>query len=236
MRPCLVTIAAMCLSLMTVPAVAQQTDFTITVSGLTAGTFGIAAKTDGTAYAVTSRAASAGLAGLFRSFTITSKVSGTESKGKFRPSRYSSQSDGARAGRGAELAFENDTPRVISASAARDPDAPAVDASSLVNVVDPLTGLYAVLRDTTPQAACKLDLTMFDGHRVSRVTLSGARQTEDGLLCDGVYRRVAGYPPKDLAERATFEFTALYLQNGDVLQAQELTMNSLFGPARMTRN
>jgi hypothetical protein len=127
-------------------------------------------------------------------------------------------------------------PTVISAATEPDPDAPKFDPASLSNVVDPLTGLYAILRDTTPEAACDVDLTMFDGHRVSRVTLSGARAVEGGVMCDGVYRRVAGYPPKVLAERQTFAFTAFYVAEGDVLRAQELTMDSLFGPARMTRD
>lgn len=230
------TLAALCLIAHAGTARAQDGAFSITVSGVKAGTFSIAANSNASSYAVTSRAASAGLAGLFRSFTITSKVSGRLSGGTFRPERYVSQSDGARAGRGAELTFAGGTPTVISAATEPDPDAPKVDPASLTNVVDPLTGLYAILRDTTPEAACDVDLTMFDGHRVSRVTLSGARAVEGGVMCDGVYRRVAGYPPKVLAERQTFAFTAFYAAEGDVLRAQELTMDSLFGPARMTRD
>jgi hypothetical protein len=218
------------------PAAADDGDFTITVSGLTAGTFQIRSTRTGNGYAVSSRAASAGLAGLMRSFTITSKVTGTQTDGQLRPTRYVAQSEGARAGRAAELVFDNGTPQVISAARDPDPDAPKVDPASLSGVVDPLTGLYGVFRDTPAAQACQLDLTMFDGHRVSRVTLSGARATEDGVLCDGTYTRVAGYPPKDLAERKTFEFTALYTAQGDMLQVQQLSMNSLFGPARMTRN
>ena len=229
-------ICAFCAAVVAAPVRAQNADFTVTVSGLKAGTFSIAAKTNGKTYAVTSQAASAGLAGLFRSFSYTSKVSGTVSEGRLRPKTYSARSDGSRAGRSAELAFRNGVPQVISVASEPDPDTPKVDPSSLNGVVDPLTGLYSVLRDTTPTAACQIDLTMFDGHRVSRVTVSGARQTDAGVLCDGVYRRVAGYPAKDLAERSSFPFTVLYTPRDKVLQAQELTMNSLFGPARMTRN
>ena len=232
----LLLIAAACLPLMAAPALAQEGAFTITVSGLKAGVFRIAANTNDRSYAVTSHAASAGLAGLLRSFTVTSKVNGTIKDGRLRPVRYVAHSDGAREGRGAELAFENGTPIVINAAREPNPDAPKVNPASLKDVVDPLTGLYAVLRDTTAAGACTVDLEMFDGHRVSRVTLSPARQTEDVLVCDGVYRRVAGYPPKDMDERASFAFTVSYAAKGDVLQAQELTMDSLFGPARMIRN
>lgn len=227
---------AFCANGLARPAAAENGDFTITVAGLTAGTFQIRSTRTATEYAVSSRVASAGLAGLMRSFAVTSKVTGTQSGGQLRPKRYVAQSEGARSGRAAELVFDNGTPQVISAAQEPDPDAPKVDPASLTGVVDPLTALFGVLRDTPAAQACQLDQTMFDGHRVSRVTLSGARVTEDGVLCDGVYTRVAGYPPKDLAERKTFEFTARYTPQGDMLQIQQLSMNSLFGPARMTRN
>jgi len=229
-------LAALCTTLAAAPVAAQEDTFTITVSGLKAGVLRIAANSNGRSYAVTANAASAGLAGLFRSFSVTSRVTGTLTGGQFRPTRYVSQSDGARAGRAAEMTFESGTPTVIQAAREPDPEAPRIDPASLTDVVDPLSGLYGVLRDTSPDEACKLDLSMFDGHRVSRVTLSRPRPAEGGILCDGLYQRVAGYPPKDLAQRASFPFTVFYAANADVLQAQELTMDSLFGPARMTRN
>jgi hypothetical protein len=234
-----VTISLLCLMLHAVPALAQEQSYTITVSGLKAGTLTVAANSNGSSYAVTSRAASAGLAGLFRSFSITSRVSGTQSGGTLRPLRYVSQSEGARAGRSAELTFQDGTPTVVNAASEPAPDAPKVDPASLTNVVDPLTGLYAILRDTAMDDVCTLDLSMFDGHRVSRVTLSGPRQTDDGLECSGVYRRVAGYPPKDLAERQSFPFTVVYSAEdagAGRLHAKMLTMDSLFGPARMIRD
>lgn len=231
-------ILALCL-LWPAAAAAEEARYSITISGLTAGTFTLAARSNASSYAVTSQAASAGLAGLVRSFTITSKVSGRITQGALRPQSYVSQSDGARAGRGAELEFQDGTPRVISLATDRNPDAPPVDPASLTGVVDPLTGLYAVLRDTNPDRVCQLDLTMFDGHRVSRVTLGDAQPTKDGTLCSGSYTRVAGYPAADLAERRRFDFTVLYsptAADDQVLRARELAMDSLFGPARMTRN
>ncbi|MDO9639939.1 MAG: DUF3108 domain-containing protein [Pseudotabrizicola sp.] len=228
--------AALCLA---VPVAAQDTSvarYTITVSGLTAGRMTLAANHDGAGYALTSNAASAGLAGLFRSFSLTTRAQGRDRGGELVPERYSSQSEGARAGRGAELTFQDGLATVVSAAASR-PDAPLVDPAEHRGAVDPLTGFYAVLRDVVPETACRLDLRMFDGHRISRVTLSQPVPGEGGLTCQGVYRRIDGYPPQDLAERATFPFVLRYTAGADGrLRVAEVSMDSLFGPARMIRD
>lgn len=229
--------AAVFLSLaLTAPARAElAADFTLTVGGLTAGTLTIKANQNNSRYAVAARTASAGAGGIFKPFTNNTKVSGSISQGKLRPARYVSQNKGGRIGRTAELEFVADTPRVVVAEI-RDHEEPYVHIGGLKGVVDPLTGLYAVLRDTTKANACKIDMTLFDGHRVTRVTLSKPQQTTRGIQCTGVYRRISGYPKSDLAERREFPFTLLYAGEGNVLRAQEMTMRSLFGPARMIRN
>lgn len=221
------------------PALGQdqvQARYTITVSGLTAGKMTLAASHSGGAYALTANTASAGLAGLFRSFSLTTRSKGAERAGRLIPQSYSSQTEGARAGRGADLTFEGGVATVVKADAPQ-PDAPKVDPAQHKGAIDPLSGLYTVLRDTDAATACQLDFKMFDGHRISRVTLSNPRADGDGLTCQGVYRRVDGYPPKDLADRASFPFVLTYRAiDGGRLRVAEVSMDSLFGPARLTRD
>lgn len=214
----------------------QTARYTVSVSGLTAGKMTLAARHDGSAYALTSNTASAGMAGLFRSFSLTTKASGTERNGRLLPQRYSAQAEGAREGRGAEVSFKDGIATVVKADAP-EPDAPTVDPAQHAGAIDPLTGLYSVLRDTDAAAACQLDFKMFDGHRISRVTLSSPQPEGDGLTCQGVYRRVDGYPPADLAKRGAFPFTVSYQPaEGGKLRVSEVSMDSLFGPARLTRD
>ena len=227
--------AALCLS---TPVAAQESAvarYTVSVSGLTAGKMTLAAKHEGASYAVTSQSVSAGMAGLFRSFTLTTRVQGTDRNGQLSPQRYSAEAQGARQGRGAELSFEGGVASVIRADPP-EPDAPVVDPAQHKGVVDPLTGLYSVLRDTAPATACQLDLKMFDGHRISRVTLSSPKADGDGLTCQGLYRRIDGYPPKELAKRPESAFTVTYHPvEGGLLRVSEVVMDSFLGPARMTR-
>lgn len=223
------------------PALAQTAQeaasFTVTINGLPVGAFSFAANRKGPAYAVKARASSSGLAGILRPFTLVSTARGVETDGRYSPQSYVSQSDGARAGRGGELAFKSGVPVVIKADEEREPGAPIVDPATQKGAVDPLTALYAVLRDTPREAACSLDLRLFDGHRGSRMTLSNPSATGDGVTCAGLYRRIDGYPPQELAERPTFRFSVTYQPTeGGQLRATELSLDSSYGPARLTRN
>jgi len=223
------------------PAMAQtgqeSASFTVSINGLTVGAFSFAANRKGPAYAVKARAASSGLAGILRPFTLVSTARGVETDGRYSPQSYVSQSDGARAGRGGELAFKSGVPTVIKADQEREPGAPIVDPATQKGAVDPLTALYAVLRDTPRDAACSLDLRLFDGHRGSRMTLSNPTATGEGITCAGLYRRIDGYPPQELAERPTFRFSVTYQPTeGGQLRATELSLDSSYGPARLARD
>ncbi|RGP35334.1 DUF3108 domain-containing protein [Pseudotabrizicola alkalilacus] len=210
--------------------------YTVSVSGLTAGKVTLTAQHEGARYVVSSNSASAGLAGFFRSFTLISQTQGTERNGRLIPQRYSADAKGARQGRGAELAFDGGLATVIKADPP-EPDVPVVDPARHKGVVDPLTGLYSVLRDTTPATACQVDLKMFDGHRVNSVTLSSPQADGDGLTCRGLYRRIDGYPAKELARRPETSFIVTYRPvEGGVLRVTEVSVDSAFGLARMIRD
>ncbi|MFN3721714.1 MAG: DUF3108 domain-containing protein [Paracoccaceae bacterium] len=220
------------------PAPAQEPDvarYTVSVRGITAGKLSLAAKHEGAAYALTATSGSAGIAGVFRSFSLTSRTQGAERNGRLIPQHYTAEAKGAREGRGADLRFDGGLATVISADPP-EADAPLVDPTQHKGVVDPLTGMYSVLRDTTRDAACRLDLKMFDGHRVNSITLSGPQVDGNNVTCRGRYRRIDGYPAKELAKRPESTFTVIYrpLAQG-VLRVSEVTVDSAFGPARVIR-
>ncbi|NEX47314.1 DUF3108 domain-containing protein [Pseudotabrizicola algicola] len=227
---------AQCLAAPVQAQEASELRYTISVSGLTAGKLVLAAQRGGGSYALSANTASAGLAGLLRSFSLTTRAKGSERGGRLMPQHYAAKAEGARQGRGAELAFADGVATVIKADA-RPGAAPVVDPSQHKGAIDPLTGLYTVLRDTDRDSACQLDFKMFDGHRISRVIVGSPQAEGEGLVCQGVYRRVDGYPAKELAKRSEFPFEVVYRPAADgTLQVAEVSMDSLFGPARMVRD
>ena len=72
--------------------------------------------------------------------------------------------------------------------------------------MDPLTAMFATLRDVAPGQECQVSLKMFDGRRATRLTLGGRQAAGDKVTCAGEYRRVAGFSPEDMAEKTRFPF------------------------------
>lgn len=221
------------------PVRAAETEtyrFTASVLGVTAGKMTMAVNRKGAAYAVTGNTSSAGMGGLFRSFSVTSKVRGTEAGGTFRPERYQSSSEGERAGRGGEMVYKSGVPQVLALDEDAHPDAPVLDPAKQGGTVDPLTMTYALLRDSDRDQACTLNLKVFDGHRLSQVTVGQPEADGEGLVCTGLYRRLDGYPPDEIAERQDFPFRITYTAGSDGrLEVSEIVLDSLFGVARLTR-
>ena len=110
-----------------------------------------------------------------------------------------------------------------------------VDPATQVGTVDPLTAMFATLRDVAPGRECGRSLKMFDGRRSSELRL-GAPQTDgENVVCAGEYRRIGGFPPDDMAERTRFPFTLTYAPAGDRMQVVEVAMDTLYGKARLVR-
>ena len=216
----------------------ESATYTVTVSGITAGRLDLAITRNGPRYALKSRVASAGLAGLLQPFSVVSTAKGRLGNGRLQPETYASQSDGARAGRGAEIRYDAGVPTVISAAREEEPDAvPPVDPATQKGAVDPLTATYALLQTLPEAQLCSQSLRIFDGHRASRVTLSGPEMVDGRPTCAGTYQRVAGYPPRELAKQSTFRFALHYTGLPDgMMQVQELTLDSPYGLARVTRD
>lgn len=211
--------------------------FTARIAGLTAGRMVLTPRVTGADYALSAKTTSAGLAGFFRPFVFANSVTGTEAGGNFRPRQYQARSSGGRSARETVLAYDRrGVPQVVTLVDDPRPGAPPVDPAGQGGSVDPLTLTWALLRDIPADRACQLDLRVFDGQRAARMQQRPGAVTEGQVECLGTYSRVAGYPPEDLAKRRDFDFAVTYrpLPDGR-LRVVELTLDSLFGPARMRR-
>jgi hypothetical protein len=102
--------------------------------------------------------------------------------------------------------------------------------------VDILTALYATLRDAEAGSECNRSFAMYDGRRASRLTLGAPAAVEGGVTCPGEYRRVAGFPPEDMAEKTRFPFTLTYAPAPDGrMRVVEVSMDTLYGSAKLIR-
>lgn len=237
----LATLLAMALPAAAPPAGAQtvqdQAQFDLVMRGITAGSLTFSANQQGEGYSVVGRLASSGLLSLIRRVAYDARAEGMIKDGRYIPARYAETADTGKRTSESQMDYKGGVPQVRVYNPPREPAAWDVDASTQGGTVDPLTALYATLRDVAPGGECNRALQMFDGRRASQLTLGPPQAVAGGAVtCAGEYRRVAGFPPEDMEEKTSFPFTLTYLPGADGrMQVVEVTMDSLYGKARLIR-
>ncbi len=223
------------------PATAQgktsdQATFDLVLKGITAGTLTFSATQSGKGYGVQGKLQSSGLAALIRKVRYDAKVKGSVSKGRYSPSSYSEKADTGKRQSESVMAYKGGVPQVVSYNPPRDPGPNDVDAATMGGSVDPLTALYATLRDVAPGQECQVSVKMFDGKRSSQITVGKPKADGDGVVCTGEYRRLKGFTADEMADKVRFPFTLTYAPvEGGKMRVVEVSMDSLYGKARLTR-
>lgn len=216
---------------------AEEAQFDFVLRGIKAGSLTWAGEGEaGGGYAVRGQLKTSGLAALLRTVRYDATARGTiTSKGTYVATTYTEDADTGKRKSQSSMAWVKGVPTVRSYQPAREPRPYDVDPATQVGTVDPLTAMFATLRDVAPGRECGRSLKMFDGRRSSELRL-GAPQTDgENVVCAGEYRRIGGFPPDDMAERTRFPFTLTYAPAGDRMQVVEVAMDTLYGKARLVR-
>lgn len=232
---------ALALSLAAAPlAQADQTDrivFDVVLRGIPAGRLTINGKITGATYGANGVMETTGLAGAIKKIRYDATVSGGFAAGNFTPTRFEQIAERGDDSSKQTIVYKSGTPVSVSREPARAPRPTDVDPAKQAGTIDPLTALYAVLRDVDRDEACKLSVTMFDGTKRSQVALSAPQASGDGVTCAGEYRRLAGFSEKEMAEKSRFPFTLTYAPtpDGQRLQVVEISTDTILGKGRLKR-
>lgn len=231
--------AALAFALAAPAARADQTDaalFDISIRGFSAATLSIGAAQTGQNYEASGFLKSSGALGFLKKIRYDAAVSGTLANGRFVPVRYKEKADTGKRQSEAAMAYKGGVPQVKAYSPPRPPQTGDIDPASQGGTVDPLTALYAVLRDVPQAEACKLKIFLFDGRRRSQLVLTSPQTTGEQIICRGEYRRLEGFSDKDMAEKTRFPFTLTYKPAGPgMVHVREISMDTLYGKGRMIR-
>jgi hypothetical protein len=215
----------------------EQVVFDLSLRGIEAAVLSFSGTVEGNRYAVSGRLQSAGLVGMLKSIRYDGASQGTVRGGRFTPSRYVEKADTGRRKSVGEMRYSRGVPQIKSYDPPREAGEVGLDPATQGGTVDPLTAMFAVLRDVPQGQECNLNLTLFDGERRSQVQLGAPAPGEGGgLTCPGEYRRLEGFSAEDMAERTRFPFTLTLSAPEDGLRrATEVRMETLYGRAVMTR-
>ncbi|MGP3699144.1 DUF3108 domain-containing protein [Rhodobacter sp. NSM] len=232
-----VGIAALMLAL-AAPATAQTDEavFDLVLRGLRAGTLSFEGTEHDGRYSVRGRLQSGGLLGLVRTMRYDARSSGRMVRDRPQSIAYSESADTGRRQSEVILSWERGQPRVERYSPARKPRSYDIDPAAQQGTVDPLTALYAALRDVEPGEECRLSLDIFDGRRRTRVMLGQPKPVEGGVACAGEFRRVAGYSQEDMAEKSRFPFSLVYRPTSEGrMRVVEVATDTIYGRATLRR-
>ena len=227
-------------ALLALPAAADQSDrivFTFTLKGLTAGQLSINGKIQGNSYGANGVMEAKGLLGALRTMRYDATVTGSYANGRFTPQRFDETAQ-----RGSDrfqyvTIYKGGTPVSVSRVPPRSPRPTDVDPAQQGGTIDPLTALYAVLRDVDRDEACKLSVFMYDGSKRTQVSLSRPSPAGTGVTCAGEYRRIAGFSEREMKEKSLFPFTLTYAPtpDGTRLQVVSIETDTILGKGRLTR-
>ncbi|WP_347311063.1 DUF3108 domain-containing protein [Defluviimonas sp. SAOS-178_SWC] len=231
--------AALLLAVAAGSAVADQKDsavFDLTLKGIHAGTLSISGAIEGRSYAVSGVLKSGGLVALVRKIRYDARAYGTVADGRFTPSRYEEDADTGKRQSQSVMDYKAGVPQVKVYNPPKSPRPGDVDAATQGGTIDPLTALYAALRDVPAAEACNQTLALFDGRRKSQVVLSDPRPVNGGTACAGEYRRLEGFSEREMADKSRFPFTMTYATTGDGrLRVTEISMDTIYGKGRLKR-
>lgn len=210
--------------------------YDLTLRGLRAATLSFNGQEADGRYAAAAALRSAGLLKMIKSLGFDASSEGVLQSGRFRPSRYAEKVDTGSRKSSAELGWRGGVPEVRHVDPPREPRARDVDPATQGGTIDPMTAIFAGLRDQPRAGMCTLDATLFDGRRQSRVALSRPVAEGKNVTCTGIYQRIAGFSDREMAEKTDFPFQITYAPGPDgLMQARQVRMETLYGPALLTR-
>lgn len=232
--------AALFLAALAAPASAegqkQTAIFDISIRGIPAAKLSYGAAIDAKSYAVQGYLKSSGILAFVRKVRYDASVSGSLRKGTFTPARYSEKADTGKRQSESLMAYRGGVPQVKVYNPPRAAVAGDIDPATQGGTVDPLTALFAVLRDVKPSEACNLKLFLFDGRRRSQVVLGAPSEQDGAIHCAGEYRRLEGFSAKEMAEKVHFPFELTYGPAAEgLVHVTEISMDTLYGKGRMIR-
>lgn len=216
----------------------EQGVFDVSLGGVRAAVVQYAANSDGTRYAVTGKVRTTGVLGAVVKASYEATARGQQTgPNAYRPSSFVETRNASGERSEAEMLYRGGRPQVKVYDPPREADPHAVDPATQAGTVDPMTVIYAALRDQPEARVCDLTLQVFDGKRRSEVVLSNRRAAANGeITCQGLYRRIAGWSPRKLAEKTRFTFEMTYAPKGDgVYEVARVTTDTTFGRAVLKR-
>ncbi|MDX1785585.1 MAG: DUF3108 domain-containing protein [Roseovarius sp.] len=212
--------------------------FDVRLIGVKLGEMTLAGRIGGGDYMVQSTFSTRGIVGAVARAGFDLTARGRVTATGFIPEHYNESIDTGRRASSARLRYRGGVPRITGgtlATAVPDPGEVPLDPAREGGTLDPLTAVFAVLHDQPAATLCQTDVTIFDGARRSRITMTGRAEAGDEVICSGSYRRLAGFSASELKRQTVYPFSVRYGPGGGRMQARQVTVRTTYGKAELLR-
>ncbi len=210
--------------------------FDVHLAGLRAGVLGFSGVEDGGRYTARSLLRNSGLLALVREVSYEGFSTGRVTAEGYVPARYEEVTNTGKRVSEASMDYVNGVPQLKVYKPPQDRGKDALDPSTQRGTLDPMTAIYALLKDVPGSEVCTLNVFMFDGKRRSQVAMSDPMPDNGKVVCRGIYRRIAGFSRRELEERSDFPFTLSYSPAGnETFRVSRIVFDTLYGKATLIR-
>lgn len=219
-------------------AQAQQDsgDFDLMIRGIKAATVSYSGQDVGGDYTVTARLYTTGFASLIKRLRYDGRATGEISAGHYLPASYVESADTGKRQSDATLQYIGGVPQVIAFGPAEPPQSGDVDPATMGGTIDPLTAVYTTFHAVEKGSECNLSLDLFDGKRASQLRVGAPMVNGQRVTCDGEYRRLHGFTPREMAKQPRFNFTLTYSPTGSgQMHVVEVVSETIYGKVTLKR-
>ena len=225
------------LALAALPArAADQATYSISLLGLGAGTISLRSDESDGDYRAQGQVRSSGLARGLYPADVTASATGRVDGNRYAPVAYSEESIDRGETKRTKIRYQDGVPQIDKDPPDRRRKSYHANPEDQGGTVDLLTAAFAILRDRPEALACDLDISPYDGRERTRIRLGGGTREGDILTCQGVYTRVAGFSPKDMAGKVNWPFTVTYrAAEGGVMQVEQVRVPTSLGAVVLSR-
>lgn len=175
------------------------------LGGIPIGELRIEATVDGGSYAASSAMKTAGVLGAFYDAGYRARVEGTVGPEGLTPQRFVAEGQDGSFVQAVDMRYRDGRPAAVAADPPFKPKPWQIEPGAQRGTVDPVTAALTALAPAPPGRLCNRTVEIFDGRRRYAVDLGRPVADGERIRCEGLYRRVAGYKPKELKETIAFD-------------------------------
>jgi hypothetical protein len=174
--------------------------YEVFLGGLRGGEVTLVVNRDGARYEARADLRAAGLAGLLFPGSAQAEASGAANGGSVAPARFEADGAFGRERQRVEMAYGGAEGLALRADPPLRDRGYDVEVAAMADALDPLSAAVVALVPRPAALACDRVIPVFDSRRRFELRLGTPVATEDGLRCEGAFRRIAGYKAKHLRQ------------------------------------